>query len=248
MQHKKILFFMVIMVSFALVSAKLPKKTSTKIFPPISKNETIPTLSVEEKIKHLYDEFSIHNSKMPSFVAFQNGMLGYYKLLNEGEVQNKILTIVDFSLSSVEKRMWVLDMLSKKVLFHTFVAHGQGTGVEMATKFSNVQNSHQSSLGFYLTAETYIGKHGLSMRMDGLEKGFNSNARDRYIVVHGADYATPKFIENSGRLGRSWGCPAVPPKFCKAIINTIKNKSCFFVYFPSEKYLKNSKYLNFERT
>ncbi|HET8809012.1 MAG TPA: murein L,D-transpeptidase catalytic domain family protein [Flavobacteriaceae bacterium] len=250
MQHKKIFFFIAVMASFAFSPANLPEKTG--LSPNVEMTvftveNTSPNLSLEEKIKSLYEEFTNYNTVMPSFIAFQNGMFGYYKLLEEGKIDNKILTIVDFSLSSVEKRMWVLDMVSQKVLFNTFVAHGQGTGIEMAENFSNVQNSHKSSLGFYLTAETYIGKHGLSMRMDGLEQGFNNNARDRYIVVHGADYATPGFIKKAGRLGRSWGCPAVPPKLCKQIINTIKNKSCFFIYFPSKKYLQSSKYLNFEQ-
>ena len=114
----------------------------------------------------------------------------------------------------------------------------------MATKFSNIPSSHQSSLGFYVTAETYYGKNGLSLFIDGMEKKFNSKARERYIVVHGSDYATENYIQRSGRLGRSWGCPAVPRKLAKEIIGTIKEKSAFFIYHPNQTYLENSSFLN----
>lgn len=201
-------------------------------------------IDIEEKINKLYDTFLLANPNMPSLVSFQYAMRGYYQLMENGKIDNKILTIVDFSLPSTEKRMWVLDMASNLVLFNTLVAHGKGTGFNRAKNFSNVADSHKSSLGFYLTAETYYGKHGLSMRMDGLEKGINDNARSRYIVVHGADYATPDFVKRVGRLGRSFGCPAVPSKLSKEIINTIKEKSCFFIYYPSEKYFEASRFLN----
>lgn len=237
-------------VAAFLFSGSIPVEYSVPMEKSITANKAaaIPDLTFEDKVNALYKTFASTHANMPSLVSFYNGMLGYSKLLDTGKIQNQILTIVDFSLPSTVKRMWVLDLKAKKVLFNTFVAHGQGTGGNMATDFSNVANSHKSSLGFYLTAETYYGKHGLSMRMDGLEKGFNSNARERYIVVHGADYATSSFIERIGRLGRSWGCPAVPSKFAKDIIDTIKEKSCFFVYYPSEKYLETSSYLNWEPT
>lgn len=198
----------------------------------------------EETIDQLYKAFTMNNASMPSLVSFTNGITGYNKLKAEGKIKNEILTIVDFSLPSTEKRMWILDMTNQKVLFNTLVAHGKNTGADMATEFSNIENSFQSSLGFYVTAETYYGKNGLSLFIDGQEKGFNSNARQRYVVVHGADYATPEFIERNGRLGRSLGCPAVPMNISKEIINTIKGNSALFIYHTNEEYAKKSTYLN----
>lgn len=197
-----------------------------------------------EKIDKLYESFVSKNVTMPEKAVFQNGMTGYQKLVDEGEIKNEILTIIDFGLPSTEKRMWILDMTDQKVLYNTYVAHGQNTGGNLATDFSNTPNSHQSSLGFYVTAETYYGKNGLSLFIDGKEEGFNSNARQRYVVMHGADYATENFIERVGRLGRSYGCPAVPTKLAKEIINTVKGGSALFIYSPSKAYLSQSEYLN----
>lgn len=203
-----------------------------------------PALSAEEEINLLYEAFSAENATMPSRIAFKNGIMGYQKLEEEGKIKKELLTIVDFGLNSTEKRMWILDMKSQKVLYNTYVSHGKNTGGNKATKFSNTPNSFQSSLGFYVTAETYYGKNGLSLFIDGMEEGFNSNARDRYVVVHGADYATQDFINRAGRLGRSYGCPAVPTKVSKEIINKIKGQSVLFIYHPNKNYLENSKYLN----
>ncbi len=237
----------IILVSLAFTPANLSEKvinSPNEEAYSVVKTTITAEVALKEKIKNIYTDFNLTNSSLPDFKAFQKGMLGYFELLNNGQLKKNILTIIDFSLPSTQKRLWVLDMNSHEVLFHTYVAHGQGSGINKASQFSNRENSHQSSLGFYLTAETYMGKHGFSMRLDGLEKGFNSNARNRYIVMHPADYATSQFIHKTGRLGRSWGCPAVPPKFSKQIIQTIKGKSCFFVYYPSENYLENSKFLN----
>lgn len=225
------------------VEPTIPHNPSTEFTENIAKKVN-PPLSIEEEINLLYEDFSVKNSTMPSLISFQNGMLGYYKLLEEGEIENEILTIVDFSLSSAKKRMWIMDMATNKVLFHTYVTHGKNTGGEMATKFSNTVNSLQSSLGFFVTAETYYGRNGLSLFIDGMEEGFNSNARERYVVIHGSDYATPEFIERIGRLGRSYGCPAVPRKLTQEIIDTIKEGSCLFISHPNKNYLQNSKYLN----
>ncbi len=203
-----------------------------------------PALSAEEEINLLYNAFSAENASMPSRVAFKNGIMGYQKLEEEGKIKKELLTIVDFGLNSTEKRMWILDMKTQKVLYNTYVSHGKNTGGDKATKFSNTPNSFQSSLGFYVTAETYYGKNGLSLFIDGMEEGFNSKARERYVVVHGADYATQDFINRAGRLGRSYGCPAVPTKVSKEIINKIKGQSVLFIYHPNKDYLENSKYLN----
>lgn len=155
----------------------------------------------------------------------------------------ELLTVIDYSLPSTEKRLWVLDLERGDVLFHELTTHGQGTGGNMAQEFSNVSMSLKSNLGLMTTAETYYGKNGYSLRLDGHEQGFNDQARPRAIVIHGADYATPAFISRIGRLGRSWGCPALDPKVSRDLIDTIKGGSVVFGYFPSESYLAQSAFL-----
>jgi len=212
---------------------------------PITEAEAFtPATSGEESISQLYESFVSSNISMPSLVSFTHGITGYNKLMEEGKIKNELLTIVDFSLPSTEKRMWILDMTTQKVLYNTVVAHGKNTGLDMANDFSNIENSFQSSLGFYVTAETYYGKNGLSLFIDGQEEGFNSNARQRYVVIHGAAYANPEFVMKNGRLGRSLGCPAVPTDVSKDIINTIKGNSVLFIYHTNEEYAKKSKFLN----
>jgi hypothetical protein len=132
-------------------------------------------------------------------------------------------------------------MLTKKVVLKSLVAHGRNSGDEFASKFSNQSESFQSSLGFYATGEVYQGKHGLSLRLDGLEYGINDHARDRAVVIHGADYVSEKFVHANGRLGRSLGCPAVPYSLHKEFINIVKDKSCLFIYHPSRTYIAKSK-------
>ena len=140
--------------------------------------------------------------------------------------------------------MWIIDLKERKLLYNTYVAHGAGTGEEFATKFSNNFDSHQSSLGFYVTGGTYMGEHGNSLYLHGMDQGYNSNAYDRSIVVHGADYVCKQFINCNERLGRSWGCPAVPEKLAQPIISTIKDGTCLFVYYPEKSYLKTAYWMN----
>ncbi len=161
--------------------------------------------------------------------------------LDEMEYGNEdIVTIIDFSKPSTEKRLFILDLKKQQILYHTFVAHGKNTGANMATKFSNNKGSNQSSLGLYRTGESYQGKHGYSLRLDGLEKGFNDNARSRAVVMHSASYVSESFIKRHGRLGRSWGCPAVPVEFSEEIIDLIKGGSCLYIYADDISYLENS--------
>lgn len=181
---------------------------------------------------------------LPEFQAFSKAIEGYELLKAEGKIEKEILTIVDFSLSANAKRMWIIDMTSYTILHHVLVAHGRNTGDEFAAKFSNTPESFQSSLGFYATAETYHGKHGLSLRLDGLEQGINDKARARAIVIHGADYVSEEFIEKHGRLGRSQGCPALPVELTEEIITLIKEKSCLFIYHPSRSYAVKSKLIS----
>lgn len=185
------------------------------------------------KYETIYHNLQTNNFKLPKQKCFTKALEGYYQWSEMGKVKKDILTIVDFSMSSKEERLWVIDLKNNEILFQTLVAHGRNSGVEYATNFSNRPESHQSSLGFYTTGETYLGKHGYSLRLDGLEKGLNNNARKRAIVMHGADYVSESFIENNGRLGRSFGCPSIPKELNDAVINAIKEKSCLYIYFPS---------------
>jgi hypothetical protein len=190
----------------------------------------------------LFFESIVENEfNLPQFDCFSKAFEGYNQLKSQGIIQKDFLTIIDFSISSNEERLWVIDMVSKKVVLKSLVAHGRNSGEEFANKFSNKSESYQSSLGFYATGEVYQGKHGLSLRLDGLEYGINDNARNRAVVIHGADYASEKFANTHGRLGRSQGCPAVPYAVHKEFINTIKDKSCLFIYHPSRTYVAKSK-------
>lgn len=155
----------------------------------------------------------------------------------------ELLTVIDYSLPSTEERLWVLDLERGEVLFHELTTHGKGTGGNLAREFSNVSMSLKSNLGLMTTAETYYGKNGYSLRLDGHERGFNDQARPRAIVIHGADYATPAFVRRIGRLGRSWGCPALDPEVSRQVIDTIQGGSVVFGYYPSESYLTRSAFL-----
>ena len=177
-------------------------------------------------------------SELPSPSALEMALTGYEKL--DSKIKNEVLTVIDFSLPSTEKRMWIIDPENGDILLHTLVAHGRNSGELMAEKFSNTPESYQSSIGFYLTAETYHGKHGYSLRLDGLEKGYNDMARARAIVIHGADYATEAFAKSVGRLGRSLGCPALPSDLSKEAIDLIKDGSLLFIYGQDKNYLEKS--------
>ncbi len=181
------------------------------------------------------------SSEFPPLKLVQTALAGYELLVEEQFIKRtEVITIIDFSLPSNKERLWVLDLIQGKVLFHCLVSHGRNSGELMAEKFSNIPGSNASSPGFYTTGETYIGKHGFSLKLDGLEMGINDKARTRAIVMHGADYVSADYIRKYGRLGRSFGCPAVPPDLSKEIIQTIQGGSCLFIYVPKTSYLSNS--------
>lgn len=161
---------------------------------------------------------------------------------NDGSVKKPLLTIIDYSLPSTKKRMWIFDIDHELLLYRTFVAHGKNSGNLYAKKFSNRPQSKSSSLGTYVTKDTYYGHKGISLNLKGLESGFNNNAYNRRVVIHGAAYVQPNFIKSHGRAGRSWGCPAVSPKLAKPIINNIKNGSIVFAYYPNKNYISHSHY------
>lgn len=176
--------------------------------------------------------------------AFELAIKGFEKLRRLGKIQNShIITIADFSKSSARKRLFVIDLDKNKLLFHTYVAHGQGSGDEFARRFSNNPESFKSSPGFYCTETTYEGKHGYSLKLEGLEPGINDKASQRAIVIHGADYVSEQFIHSHGFLGRSWGCPAIPQSLKKPIINTIKGGSMLFIFSENVAYLQKTRIL-----
>lgn len=196
------------------------------------------------KVTSVYNSLESNNFKLPNLESFSKAFEGYQILKEKGMIKKEVLTIIDFSLSSREKRLWIIDMNTNEILFNTLVAHGKNSGTDYAVKFSNKNESYRSSLGFFATGEVYKGKHGLSLKLDGLEKGINDNARKRAVVIHGADYVSKAFIKNHKRLGRSQGCPAVPVEFSKKIIQAIKEKSCLFIYHPTRSYKVSSKLIS----
>ena len=177
--------------------------------------------------------------------AFSDAIKGYNYLHEKKLLNNSnLLTIIDYSKPSSQKRLYVLDMNTGGILFNTLVAHGKNSGLKYAIDFSNKEESHKTSLGFFITGNTYNGGNGYSLKLQGCEKGINDKAMERAIVMHGAGYADENFLQNNGYLGRSYGCPAVPEKANKKIIDAIKNGSCMFLYHPTKKYTAVSKILN----
>jgi hypothetical protein len=177
--------------------------------------------------------------------ALEYALLGYHHLLKRHALhKTTVLSVCDFSQPSSAKRMYILDLQNKRLLYRTYVAHGQGSGRVFANSFSNVPESYKSSLGFYVTRGTYVGSNGLSLRIDGVEKGFNDKAHARSIVIHGANYVSERVLHKYGLMGTTFGCPAVPEDMASQIIPVLKNGTCFFIYYPSRRYLSSSRMIN----
>ena len=192
----------------------------------------------------LYDSMKLDQSGLNQ-KAFEYAWRGYHNLLKTGQLKKTdVLTVCDFTQKSSNKRMYVIDVAHKKLLFNTYVSHGMNSGVEYATSFSNRANSFKSSLGFFVTSKTYFGRNGLSLKVKGLEKGYNDLASKRHIVLHGSDYITPQYLKDNGEMGRSLGCAAMPNVLTPKIIKSIKNGSCLFIYHPTVKYLTHSSVIN----
>jgi hypothetical protein len=214
-----------ILSTFSSNKIEIPSKLPSDL---LSKSDNFSA-----EIVSVYNNLNRNNFTLPKLESFQKAMLGFYEMKKKGIFKKDILTLIDFSLSSNEKRLWVIDLSTNSIVFNSLVAHGRNTGDEFAKRFSNSAASFKSSLGFYSTGEIYIGKHGKSLKLDGLEKGINDNARNRGIVIHAVDYVSDFFIKAHNRLGRSQGCPALPTEFTEKIINKIKDKSCLYIYYPS---------------
>lgn len=224
-----------------------PKPAVATIIAPI---DLTPTPEVKTRAELLIEEAgSLYDSmRLKKFgltrKAFEYAWTGYSTMLEDGQIENpEIISICDFSQSSRKKRLYVIDLDEMKVLVNTYVAHGRKSGGEFARSFSNSPESHKSSLGFYITGKSYFGQHGLALKIVGLERGINDRANARNIVIHGSDYVGDKFIKNNPFNGRSFGCPAVPEKQTRKIINTIKDGTCLFIYHPTKNYLAKSKLL-----
>jgi hypothetical protein len=193
---------------------------------------------VEEKLD-VYDSLNLEASGLSRNV-FELALKGMYKLIRKGHIKQNILSIIDFSQPSVNKRLYVIDLDSYTLLYNTWVAHGVKSGKLAATYFSNKPASHKSSLGFYVTGETYKGSNGYSLKLLGVEKGINDYAFRRGIVMHGADYVSEEFIQSQGYIGRSYGCPAVPSDISRELIDHVKEGTCLFIYHPSAAYRSKS--------
>jgi hypothetical protein len=242
---KKLLLVSACLVSISWINPSsapaIPNAISAKILPTANRTDKN---AIRSEAENLFSEMHLAEKGL-SKSAFEYAYIGYRRLLEKGMINEaSYLTICDFSQSSNKKRMYLLDLANNTIILNTYVAHGRNSGGEYANRFSNKPSSYQSSLGFYITKDTYYGEHGLSLRIAGVETGYNDKALRRRIVIHGADYIEEKWLRNSNFMGRSYGCPAVPPKERDLIINTIKNGTCFFIYHPSKAYLKGSKILN----
>jgi hypothetical protein len=204
---------------------------------------TAPLSRLESTARSLYTSLGAEQQGL-RFEVFEKALTGYLNLKQAGRLSEhqQRLTVIDFDLPSTEKRLWVLDLAEHKVLFHTLVAHGHNSGENEASNFSNTDQSNMSSLGFYVTGEEYQGKHGRSLRLQGMDEGFNTNAATRAVVMHGADYVSEAFIKQNGRLGRSLGCPALPLDQYAQIIDAVHGGSCLFLNKSNAGYA--SKYLN----
>ncbi|MEJ5092199.1 hypothetical protein GEO21_19380 [Sphingobacterium faecium] len=227
-----------VFILFMGLYAAVFSESKNAVAPEIHKKQIEITKELT-KVDSLYQSMNLKD--VVNYKAFKEAMEGYQLL----PAKNKdILSIIDFTLASTEKRLIVLDIKNEKVLFHSLVSHGKNSGSNYATSFSNTPESYQSSLGFYVTENTYQGENGYSLVLNGLEEGFNDKAKSRAVVVHGADYVNTDIVSALGRLGRSYGCPALPRELSKPIINTIKDGTLLFIYADNEEYFAKSKVLN----
>jgi hypothetical protein len=213
-------------------------------FPLFVQAGTMPASdNVADEKEGLYEQLQLKALGL-SHQAFSLALKGFQQLVRAGKIQkDNLLSILDFSLPSGKKRLFVIDLATGQLMFHTYAAHGKKSGMAIPTRFSNKVNSNKSSLGFYLTGETYNGSHGESLRLLGEEKGINDKALQRGIVIHSASYVDEATVQQQGFIGRSQGCPAIPKDVYHDVIETIKDGSCIFMYSPDKFYLSHSKIL-----
>lgn len=240
----RIFLALVVVISLtAATPAKYHPTNPTAYEDGFNLDKNLKTAAFDLYLEQTYSGAGLQRTGL-KFEIFRNAMIGYYNLQHSNLLSSSksVISVIDFTKSSKDKRLWIIDLKSKKVLYNSHVAHGRNTGEEFARKFSNAHNSHMSSAGFYVTRNTYIGKHGLSLRIDGVDAGFNTNAMARAVVIHGADYVSEAFIKQTGRLGRSLGCPALPVELTKDIIKTIEGSTALYIHTAMPEYRSN--YLN----
>lgn len=237
---------LIVVVSFnciVLTAADSARKSDPAL--PV-RSGVLTRVNFEDSIRNLYTSIGLEKYNL-SYDAFRYGMIGYHSLRLDGKLNdNNLISIIDFSVSANEKRFYTIDLDQRAIRYYSYVSHGRNTGSERATHFSNRRHSNQSSLGFYVTAETYVGSKGYSLRLDGMDIGFNDNMRARAVVMHAAEYVSEGWIERYGRLGRSQGCPALPEAISREVIDTIKGGTLIFAYYPDSQYLTSSSHLNLE--
>ena len=219
------------------------KATAASMSNALPSAKSLQAAFFNQRMQDLYRDLNVEGQGL-RYEVFEKAMTGYLNLQHEGQLSDakQLLTVVDFELPSTEKRLWVLDLEAKQVKFHTLVAHGHNSGENVATNFSNQNESNMSSLGFYVTQGEYVGKHGRSLKLNGVDEGYNTNALARSVVMHGADYVSEEFIQQYGRLGRSLGCPALPMDQKDEIIEAVHGGTCLFLNGPDQSY--SSKYLD----
>ena len=246
-KYRPTLFFLILITTVLLSFSKIHNKANKKLAlsgynSSITGSATVVTGSANtiSAYSNLYTQLGLEQAGLEG-TAFDLALKGWQKLMATNQLNKpSLLTIADFSQPSTQKRLYIIDMVRRKLLYHTYVAHGRNSGKEQATNFSNSPSSNKSSPGFYRTEKTYYGNNGFSLKLEGLEKGINDNAESRAIVMHGAGYVNESMIKSKGYLGRSQGCPAIPLKLTRPIINTIKNGSCLFIYTPTTQYAQQS--------
>lgn len=211
----------------------------------LTTNMTSSTLSFAKSSFDINTEVMHLSQKAPRLnkKVLKLALTAYQKARIHGDVKKQVLTVIDYSLPSWKQRMWIFDLNRDKLLYNTYVAHGKNSGFDTPNHFSNQPSSKATSLGTYVTKDTYIGSKGYSLNLKGLEKGFNDNAYDRRVVIHGAWYVEPNFIKQQGRAGRSWGCPSIAKTLARPVINTIKGGSVVFAYYPDRNYLSHSRFV-----
>jgi len=215
------------------------KRAGDRVFSDTSATPTNASSYFSISKMSIYDSLHLKQAGLSKKV-FAMALRGMAKLINTRHIKDNLLSIVDFSQPSINKRLYVIDLNTAQLLYNTYVAHGMKTGKITATSFSNKQSSNKSSLGFYVTGNAYQGCNGYSLKLQGMEKGINDGAMKRGIVIHGADYVSQGFIESQGYIGRSWGCPAVAPEISEPLIDLLKEGSCLFIYHPTAAYTSRS--------
>lgn len=209
----------------------------------LAKDNSLKVTQFEPAISTLSQELASQAPNLNQLVL-DKAIAAMTCAVNHGAEQADRLAVIDFSLPSTKPRLWIFDLQNRSLILEELVAHGRNSGGNLATRFSNKEGSHQSSIGLFRASESYIGRHGYALRMDGLEPGINDRARERAIVIHGADYVNEQWIEKHGRIGRSHGCPAVNRDVAEQVVDTLKDGQFVFSYYPDDQWLATSPYLN----